>query len=463
MFRKILVANRGEIAVRILRAAREMGIRTVAVYSDVDQDSLHVKLADEAICIGPASSQRSYLNISSIISACEISGAEALHPGYGFLAENARFAEACEGSGLVFIGPPSDVIRRMGDKVKAKAAMREAGVPVTPGSQGVVLSSEEALELAEEVGYPVLLKAKDGGGGKGMRLARKPEELSGAFDLAAAEAIAAFGCGDLYLEKFILNPRHIEVQLAGDATGRVVHFFERDCSIQRRHQKLVEESPSPALDEATRRKLGLDAVHGAERAGYRSLGTMEFLLDSEGHFYFMEMNTRLQVEHPVTEQVTGWDLVKLQIQLAAGDPLPMQQEEIWLTGSALECRINAEDAEKGFRPCPGRVSYFYPPGGLGVRMDTHVYSGYKIPSFYDSLVGKLITHGRDRQEAIRRMARALEELVIEGISTTAPFHSRVLSDPAFLRGDYNTRFAERLLGQGEEKTPSREADISHPD
>lgn len=446
MFKKILVANRGEIAVRILRAARELGIKTVAVYSHADRDSLHVKLADEAVCIGPPSSQKSYLNITNIISACEITGAEAIHPGYGFLAENYRFAEACEGSGLVFIGPPSPVIRKMGDKSAAKAAMRAAGVPVTPGSDGVIASAAAALDLAGEVGYPVLLKAREGGGGKGMRLVRAPEETISAFEMASAEAMSAFGNGDLYLEKFIVNPRHIEVQLAGDDTGRIVHFFERDCSIQRRHQKLVEESPSPALDDATRRRLGEDAARGAADIGYRSLGTMEFLLDADGRFYFMEMNTRLQVEHPVTEAVTGWDLVKLQITLATGEPLPMEQEDIHLTGAAIECRINAEDPDHDFRPSPGSIKYFYPPGGPGVRLDTHIYPGFAISPFYDSLIGKLITHGRDRSEAIARMRRALEEMVIDGITTTAPFHAGVMTDPLFISGKYDTSFAEQILG-----------------
>ncbi|MCK4303187.1 MAG: acetyl-CoA carboxylase biotin carboxylase subunit [Candidatus Eisenbacteria sp.] len=447
MFRKILVANRGEVAVRILRAAREMGIKTVAIYSEADRDSLHVKLADEAVCVGPASSQQSYLNISGIISACEIANADALHPGYGFLAEDYRFAEACEESGIVFIGPTSRAIRRMGDKTAARAAMKLAGLTVTPGSDGVVSSVGEALELGGAIGYPLLLKAKQGGGGKGMRLVWGPDEVETAFRIAGAEANAAFGCGDLYLEKFITRPRHIEVQLAGDTTGRVVHFFERDCSVQRRHQKLVEESPSPALDEATRRKLGAQAVRGAAHVGYSSLGTMEFLLDEDGSFYFMEMNTRLQVEHPVTEEVTGWDLVKLQIELAAGEPLPMRQEEIRLNGAALECRINAEDPAKGFRPCPGEITYFYQPGGGGVRMDTHIYPGYRIPPFYDSLLGKLIAHGRSRREVIARMERALDELVLDGVSTTVPFHKRVLKDARFLRGNYNTGFVELLLGE----------------
>ncbi len=445
MFRKILVANRGEIAVRIIRAAHELGIATVAVYSDADRESLHVKLADEAVCIGPASSQQSYLNVTRIISACEITNADAVHPGYGFLAENHRFADACETSGFRFIGPRPEVIHKMGDKAKAKAAMRAAGVPVTPGSEGIVSSVAEAHRLAEDHGYPVLLKAKDGGGGKGMRLVHQPSQMAAAFRMASAEAAAAFGCGDLYLEKFIVNPRHIEVQLAGDAQGNVVHFFERDCSVQRRHQKLVEESPSPALDDERRRRLGAHAVAGAQAVGYSSLGTMEFLLDGDGNFYFMEMNARLQVEHPVTEEATGWDLVRLQIQLAAGEPLPMRQEEIVLSGCAIECRINAEDPEKNFRPCPGQVSFFYPPGGLGVRMDTHIYPGYRISPYYDSLIGKLIVRGPSRKEALRRMRRALMEVIVEGIETTIPFHLRVLENEAFCAGEYNTHLVEAML------------------
>lgn len=447
MFRRILVANRGEIAVRIIRAARELGIATVAAYSEADRDSLAVRLADDAVCIGPSRSQDSYLNVSSIISACQIANADAVHPGYGFLAENYRFAEACVGSHIAFIGPSVEAIRRMGDKTEAKAAMIAAGVPVTPGSSGVVADVEQALLAAKECGYPVLLKARAGGGGKGMRIVRQPEELAAAFATAAAESAAAFGNAELYLEKYIADPRHIEVQLAGDAAGHVVHFFERDCSIQRRHQKLIEESPSPVLDPDTRRLLGETAVRGAAEIGYTSLGTMEFLLDRDGHFYFMEMNTRLQVEHGVTEEVTGWDLVKLQILLAAGKPLPMRQDEIATSGHALECRINAEDPSRGFSPSPGTVAYFYPPGGPGVRMDTHVFPGYAIPPFYDSLIGKIITHGRTREEAISRMRGALEELVVEGVATTAPFHARVLADANFLRGVYDTSFAERIVEQ----------------
>jgi len=447
MFHKILVANRGEIAVRIIRAAREMGIGTVAVFSEADRESLHVKLADEGVCIGPPPSTESYLSIPRVISACEVSNADAVHPGYGFLAENYRFAEACEGTGIVFIGPSADSIRRMGDKAAAKAAMRAAGVPTIPGSEGVLPTAEAALAEARAIGLPVLLKAKEGGGGKGMRVVREPDELAGAYATASAEAQAAFGNGELYLEKLIVNPRHIEVQLAGDARGHVVHFYERDCSVQRRHQKLIEESPSPVLKPALRRRLGEAAVKGATRIGYRSLGTMEFLLDADGHFYFMEMNTRLQVEHGVTELVTGEDLVKLQIRLAAGEALGVKQSEIVLTGHAIECRINAEDPRVGFRPSPGTASYFYPPGGPGVRMDTHVYPGYAIPPQYDSLIGKIVAHGRSREEAIARMRRALDELVVEGVATTAPFHREVMRDPAFLAGEYDTGFAEKIVAR----------------
>jgi len=445
MMRKILVANRGEIAVRILRAARELDLATVAVYSDADRESLHVKLADEAVCIGPPTSQASYLSIASIISAAMISGADAIHPGYGFLAENYRFAEACEESGIVFIGPSAAVIRRMGDKAEAKAAMRAAGVPVTPGSEGVVATVDAARANAREIGYPVLLKAREGGGGKGMRVVHNPDALEGAFKMASAEALAAFGNGDLYMEKFILNPRHIEIQLAGDGAGTVVHFGERDCSVQRRHQKLIEEAPSPALSAEQRRQLGERAAQGAADIGYRSLGTMEFLLDADGQAFFMEMNTRLQVEHGVTEEVTGEDLVKLQIELAAEASLPLRQADIAVSGHAIECRINAEDPTCGFRPSPGTISFFHAPGGPGVRMDSHVYTGYAIPPYYDSLLGKVVGSGRDRPEAIRRLVRALEELVIEGVATTAGFHRRVMADPVFQSGRYDTSYAESIV------------------
>lgn len=445
MLRKILIANRGEIAVRVIRAARELGIGTVAVFSEADRDSLHVKLADEAICIGPASSAGSYLNITRIISACEIANADSVHPGYGFLSESSRFAAACEDSGLIFIGPTSDVIRKVGDKTAAKDLMRAAGVPVIPGSNGPVATASEARHLADEMGYPVMLKAREGGGGKGMRLVHRSDELASAFQMASAEANAAFGNGDLYLEKFISNPRHIEIQFAGDNYGNIVHFYERDCSVQRRHQKLIEESPSPALTEKRRIALGAHAVSGAKMIGYQNAGTMEFLLDETGQFYFMEVNARLQVEHPVTELVTGWDLVKLQIELASGVRMPITQEQIPLHGWAMECRINAEDIEHNFRPCPGVVSHFHAPGGFGVRMDTHVYSGYKISPYYDSLLGKLIVHGRTRSEAISRMQRALSELLVDGVKTTTPFHQMVMADPVFQSGNFNTSYAEKLL------------------
>jgi len=447
MFRSILIANRGEIAVRVIRAAHELGVKAVAVYSEADRESLHVKLADEAVCIGPPPSLESYLNIPRIISACEIGNVDAVHPGYGFLSENYRFAEACEATGFTFIGPPADVIRRMGDKSAAKEAMRAAGVPVIPGSDGALASIDEARSRAAASGYPVLLKARQGGGGKGMRVVREPQELEAAFNMAAAEALAAFGDGQLYLEKLIENPRHIEVQLAGDASGHVVHFWERDCSIQRRHQKLVEEAPSPALDDTVRRELGRLAARGAQEIGYRSLGTMEFLLDERGDFYFMEMNTRLQVEHGVTEEVTGVDLVKLQILLATGARLPLTQARIRLSGHAIECRINAEDPDANFRGCPGTVSYFYPPGGPGVRMDTHLYPGYTIPPNYDSLIGKIVARGADRAEALARMKRALQELVVEGVPTTAPFHERVLDDEVFRAGAYTTSYLESMLAR----------------
>ena len=445
MFRKILIANRGEIAVRVIRAARELGIRSVAVYSEADSESLPVKLADEAVCIGPPPTQESYLHIPRIISACQIANVDAVHPGYGFLSENFRFAEACEATGFRFIGPPPEVIRRMGDKSSAKAAMRAAGVPVIPGSEGPVASPEEALRLAGEVGYPILLKAREGGGGKGMRIAREPASIAAAYETAAAEARAAFGNSELYLEKLIERPRHIEVQLAGDARGRVAHFWERDCSIQRRHQKLIEEAPSPALDSAARRELGRVAAKGAAQIGYRSLGTMEFLLDEQGRVYFMEMNTRLQVEHGVTEEVTGVDLVKLQILLAMDEPLPMKQSEIRLQGHAIECRINAEDPAANFRGRPGTVSEFYPPGGPGVRMDTHLYAGYIVPPHYDSLIGKIVARAGTRAEAIERMKRALSELVIEGVTTTAPFHAGVMEDASFRAGHCDTSFVESYL------------------
>ena len=442
MFHKVLIANRGEIAVRVIRACRELDIATVAVYSEADRQSLHVRLADESVCIGPPSSQESYLAIPRVLSAAEITGADAIHPGYGFLSENHQFADACESSGIAFLGPSAEAIRVMGDKSEAKAAMRRAGVPVLPGSEGVLESSSAAPEIAASVGYPVILKARDGGGGKGMRTVGRPEDLVRQYELAQAEAQAAFGSSALYLEKYLDHPRHVEIQIAADGQGNVVHLHERDCSIQRRHQKLLEEAPCVALDPAIRDAMGEVACRGAREIGYRSLGTMEFLFQ-DGAFFFMEMNTRLQVEHPVTEMITGHDLVKLQIRIGAGEPLGLAQSDIRVDGHSLECRINAESPYQQFRPCPGEVTRFHQPGGPGVRVDTHVYAGYTIPSNYDSMIAKVVTHGKDRAEAIARMSRALAEMEIEGIDTTIPYHREILAHPEFLAGRIDTRFVER--------------------
>jgi acetyl-CoA carboxylase biotin carboxylase subunit len=446
MFRKVLVANRGEIALRVIRACRELEIATVAVFSEADRDSLHVRLADESVCIGPPQPAQSYNYIARLISAAEIAGADAIHPGYGFLAENAHFADVCASCGFVFIGPAPEMIRRMGDKVEARRTMQAAGLPVIPGSDGAVADVDQAASTAREIGFPVIIKAAAGGGGRGMRVAWDEKQLRFGFGIAQAEAGAAFGNSAVYLEKFIARPRHIEFQLFGDAHGRLVHLGERECSIQRNHQKLIEEAPSPLLDDRQRREVGALAARGAGSFGYRNAGTMEFLADEQGRFYFMEMNTRIQVEHPVTEEVTGLDLVKEQILVAAGEALSVRQEDVTWNGHAIECRINAEDHEHGFRPSPGTVSYFYRPGGPGLRMDSHVYAGYTVPPFYDSMIGKLIAHGKDRPEALRRMEIALEEMIIEGIKTTIPFHLRALRDPAFRRGDLDTHFVERLLG-----------------
>jgi len=453
MFRKVLVANRGEIALRVIRACRELEIATVAVFSEADRDSLHVRLADESVCIGPPQPAQSYNYIARLISAAEIAGADAIHPGYGFLAENAHFADVCASCGFAFVGPTPEMIRRMGDKVEARRTMQAAGLPVIPGSEGEVADVDEAESMARQIGFPVIIKAAAGGGGRGMRVAWDEKQLRAGFGIAQAEAGAAFGNSAVYLEKFIARPRHIEFQLFGDAHGRLVHLGERECSIQRNHQKLIEEAPSPLLDERQRREIGALAVRGAGSFGYRNAGTMEFLADEQGRFYFMEMNTRIQVEHPVTEEVTGLDLVKEQILVAAGEALSVVQEDVTWNGHAIECRINAEDHEHGFRPSPGRVSYFYRPGGPGLRMDSHVYTGYTVPPFYDSMIGKLIAHGKDRPEALRRMEIALEEMIIEGIKTTIPFHLRALRDPAFRRGDLDTHFVERLLAT--DGAPSR--------
>jgi acetyl-CoA carboxylase biotin carboxylase subunit len=438
VFAKILVANRGEIALRIMRACRELGIATVAVHSEADTESLHVKFADEAVCVGPPPGAQSYLDMKAILGACEVTGAEAIHPGYGFLAENADFAEICDAHHLTFIGPSADMMRKMGDKAEARRVMAAAGVPVIPGSDGVVEDEEEAVAAADAIGYPVMIKASAGGGGKGMRTAADREELLANIRLASTEAAGAFGSGAIYLERLMVDPRHVEFQVLGDCHGNVVHLGERDCSIQRRHQKLIEESPSPAVDSKLRREMGEAAKKGARGIGYESAGTIEFLLDARGDFYFMEMNTRIQVEHPVTELVTGVDLIKEQIKIAAGEPMTLAQDHLHLRGHAIECRINAEDPDRDFAPSPGRVTEFYVPGGPGIRVDTHVYAGYMIPPHYDSMIAKLLAYGNTREEAIARMRRALSEFVISGVATTIPFHETMMSDPDFLSGAFNT-------------------------
>jgi acetyl-CoA carboxylase biotin carboxylase subunit len=444
MFKRVLVANRGEIALRIMRTLREMGIASVAVHSDADEDSLHVKFADQAVCIGPPSSRDSYLNIPRIISAVELTNSDAVHPGYGFLAENAGFADACDACGVTFIGPSAENITNMGDKSLARELMEKAGLPLVPGSDGEIVDPDEAMELAESIGFPIMVKASAGGGGKGMRVAGSRDELIKAFMAARGEAEAAFGNAGVYLEKMVIGARHIEVQLLADTHGGIIHLGERDCSLQRRHQKLIEESPSPAVDEKLRRRIGSAAVEGARGIGYTSAGTMEFLLAEDGQFYFMEMNTRIQVEHPVTEMVTGIDLVREQIRIAAGEKLGFSQQDITMQGHAIECRINAEDPSRNFAPCPGTVDDFHVPGGFGTRVDTHVYSGYTVSPYYDSMIGKLIVHGRDRNDAIRRIERALEEFVVGGIKTTLPFHLVLVRSEAFRTGEFDTKFVENF-------------------
>ena len=442
MFQRILIANRGEIAVRILRACRELGVDTVAVYSSADADALHVQLATQAVCIGPAKAADSYLNVDALLTVARQTGCDALHPGYGFLSENAEFAQRCADLGLTFIGPSGDVIRTMGNKAAARALMQSHGVPVVPGSDGPVSTAQDAQAVAEAIGYPVLVKASAGGGGRGMRRVDRPEELVAKFEEARAEALACFGDGQLYLEKLILNPRHIEFQILADRHGAVIHLGERDCSIQRKNQKLVEESPSKALSPQLREAMGAAAVAAARAAGYENAGTIEFVLDQEGKFYFIEMNTRIQVEHPVTELVTGLDLVREQIRVSAGLPLSVTQEEVLFRGHAIECRINAEDPAKGFQPCPGRIDFLHLPGGYGVRVDTGLYTGYELPPYYDSLMAKLIVYAPTRLEAIRRMRRALEELVIEGPATNTDLLHQILHHPDFVRGNYSTGFLE---------------------
>lgn len=445
MFSKVLIANRGEIALRVIRACKELNIRTVAVYSEADKDSLHVRFADEAICIGKAPSSESYLNIPAIISAAEITDVEAIHPGYGFLAENAHFAEICESCNITFIGPSPEAMRLMGDKMAARETMRKAGLPIVSGSHSAVKNKEEAIKTAKRLKYPVIIKAAAGGGGRGMRVCHNDIRLISALMTAQTEAEAAFGNPDVYIEKYIDYPRHIEFQILADNYGRIVHLGERDCSIQRRHQKLLEESPSPALDNKLRKKMGDLAVKGAKAAGYRSAGTIEFLLDRHGNFYFMEMNTRIQVEHPVTEMVTGKDLIKEQIKIAVGEKLSFKQDDIDFAGSAIECRINAEDPDNGFIPCPGLIERLNLPGGPGVRIDTHIYNGYTVSPFYDSLLAKLIVHGASRKEAIRKMKGALEEFIISPIKTTIPVHVKIMDDPLFIKGDISTHFIERFV------------------
>ena len=440
--RKVLIANRGEIALRVIRTCREMGLKTVAVYSSADRDTLHVKYADEAVCIGSAPSSDSYLRPNRIIAAAEITGADAIHPGYGFLAENALFSAICSDHGIKFIGPPPHTITLMGDKSRAKETMREAGVPVVPGSEGIVETVHDAGRLATEMEYPVLIKASAGGGGRGMRIVRNEAELEQQFHAARSEAEAAFGSDEVYVEKLVEGPRHIEIQVFSDAHGNTFHMGERECSIQRRHQKLLEEAPSPAVDATLREKMGEAAVLGTASVDYEGAGTVEFLLDKHGEFYFMEMNTRIQVEHPVTEEVTGQDLIELQIRAAMGERL--QRFSGRPVGHAIECRLNAEDPYRGFQPCPGTVTSFHPPGGLGVRVDTHAYAGYTIPPHYDSMIGKLIVHARNRELAIRKMQRAVDEFVLEGVETTLPFFRELLSNPAFGRGDFTTQFVDNL-------------------
>jgi acetyl-CoA carboxylase biotin carboxylase subunit len=449
MFERVLIANRGEIAVRIIRACKELGVQTVAVYSEADAESLHVQLADIAICVGPAAATDSYLKITNLISAAEISDVDAIHPGYGFMAENAHFAEICENCNIKFIGPSPDNIRRMGDKAVARDTMTAAGVPVTPGSDGIVENQDDALKLAQEIGYPVLIKAVSGGGGKGMRVAHNDMSLVQAFMTAGAEADRAFGDPRLYIEKFVESARHIEVQILADNHGNVVHLGERDCSIQRRHQKLVEEAPSPALEDSVRQELGAAAVRAAQAVNYCNAGTIEFLYDEkEEKFYFMEMNTRIQVEHPVTEEVTGIDLIKEQIRVASGEPLGYTQDDIKTSGHAIELRINAEDPFNDFTPSPGLVEWVHFPGGKGVRIDSHVYSGYRVSPYYDSMIGKLIVHGETRDEAIRKMRRCLDEFMIQGVSTTAPLGQAIMNDANFVNGKYNTHYLDGFLRDG---------------
>ncbi len=440
---KILIANRGEIAVRIIRACKEMNIKTVAVYSDIDKDALHTRLADEAICIGPAASNKSYLNIKSIIEAACITGSDSIHPGFGFLSENTQFAKICEESNIKFIGPKSNVIELLGNKSNAKKMMEKAGVPVIPGSKGSVKTLEEAKEVADKIGYPIMIKAAAGGGGKGIRIVNFPEELEKNYNIVKQEAKISFNDDELYIEKFVKNPRHVEIQILADEHGNIVHLGERDCSIQRKHQKVIEETPSTIVDEKLREKMGEAAVKAAKIAGYTSCGTVEFLVDSDKNFYFMEMNTRIQVEHPITEMRTGIDIVKEQIRVAAGEKLKFKQKDIEFKGHSIECRINAENPKKNFMPCPGNITGLHLPGGNGLRIDSGIYQGYTIPFNYDSMIAKIIVHGNTRNEAIAKMKRALEELVIEGVDTNIDFIYEIIRNPDFIRGDFDTSFISK--------------------
>ena len=445
MINKILIANRGEIAVRIIRACKEMNVKTVAVYSEVDKDAMHVKLADEAICIGPANSSKSYLNFKNIIEAANITGADAIHPGFGFLSENSQFAKICEESNIKFIGPNYKVIEMMGNKSNAKELMKNAGVPVVPGSDGSVKGLKDAIKIANEIGYPIMLKAAAGGGGKGIRIVNVSEELESNYNIVKQEAKNSFNDDEIYIEKFIKNPRHVEIQILADEHGNVIHLGERDCSIQRRNQKVIEETPSTAIDDKLRNKMGESAIKAVKASGYTSCGTIEFLVDSDKNFYFMEMNTRIQVEHPITEERTGIDIVKAQIRVSAGEPLKIKQKDIKFNGYSIECRINAENPDKNFRPCPGTITGVILPGGNGVRVDTAIYSGYTIPSNYDSMIAKIITHGDTRNEAISKMKRALEETVIEGVDTNIDFLFKIIKNPNFIRGNFDTSFIEKEI------------------
>ena len=442
MFKKVLIANRGEIALRVIRACKELGIATVAVYSEADRDCLHVRFADEEVCIGKSPPAESYLHMQSILAAAEITNADAIHPGYGFLAENAEFSEICANNGFIFIGPTADNIRQMGDKASARSLLIEHNIPVILGSEGVLEDERQALALAAEIGYPVMIKAIAGGGGKGMRVVHEEKDLPNAFSIARAEAGSAFGNSGLYLEKYLVKPRHVEFQIVGDRFGNVVHLGERDCSIQRRHQKLIEESPCPAMAPALRKKMGQVAVEVAQIINYVGAGTVEFLLDKNLNYYFMEMNTRIQVEHTVTEMVTGLDLVKEQVAVSGGEPLSFKDKKVKIDGHAIECRINAEDPKHDFRPCPGQITSFHPPGGPGIRVDTHIYASYVVPPFYDSLLAKLIVHGHDRSEAIARLKRSLDEFIIIGVPTTIDFHRAIIDNPRFVSGDIDIQFLD---------------------